>query len=103
MQGADPERKHWMDTINSGQKIREVGEEEDCFVPSLQLRLAASVVSRLIERNGGCGAAEGFWDGDSFDTVQDQDEYLDPELWDPDADPLPDMAAEIQENIFECL
>ena len=51
----------------------------------------------------GCGAADGFWDHNSFETELDQDEYLDPELWDPDEDPVPDMAAEINENIFECL
>lgn len=83
--------------------MRELGEEEDCFVSALQLRLAASVVNRVIERNGGCDAADGFWDDDSLDTEVDQVEYLDPELWDPDFDTVPDMAAQINENIFECL
>ncbi len=91
-----------MDTINSGRNNREVGEEEDCCVSALQLSLAENVVSRLIKRNGSCGP-EGFWDDDSLDPEQDQDEYQDPELWDPDSDPEPDMAAEIAENIFECL
>jgi hypothetical protein len=90
-----------MAPIDSGREIRNVGEGDDLVATSLQHRLAASVVNRLIERNGGCAA--GFWDEDSFDTEQDQDEYLDPELWDPDEDPVPDMADEISENIFECL
>lgn len=90
-----------MGTINSGRKIRDAGGEDDLIASAIQLRLALSVVNGLIERNGGCAA--GFWDDDLFDTEQDQDEYLDPELWDPDADPVPDMAAEIAENIFECL
>jgi len=90
-----------MAPIDSGREIRNVGEGDDLVATSLQHRLAASVVNRLIERNGGCAA--GFWDEDSFDTEQDQDEYLDPELWYPDEDPVPDMADEISENIFECL
>lgn len=90
-----------MGTINSGRKINGEGEEEDFFASAIQLRLAASVVNRIIERNGGCAA--GFLDDDSVDEEVDQEEYLDPELWDPDADPVPDMAAEIAENIFECL
>lgn len=91
-----------MGPIDSGREIREIGGEDDLIASALQHRLAASVVNRLIERNGGCAA--GFWDEeDSFDTTHDQDEYQDPELWDPDADPVPDMAAEIAENIFECL
>ncbi len=92
-----------MATIYSGRKIRNAGKEEDCFVSALQLRLAARVVNRLIERNGGCDAADGFWDDGSLDTEVDQDEYLDPELWDPEEEPVPDMAGEINENIFECL
>lgn len=90
-----------MGTINSGREIRDAGEEDDLIASAIQLRLAASVVNRLIERNGGCAA--GFLDDDSVDEEVDQEEYLDPELWDPDADPVPDMAAEIAENIFECL
>jgi hypothetical protein len=92
-----------MGPIDSERKIRNAGEEDDCFASAFQLRLAASVVDTLIERTGGCGAADGFWDHNSFETELDQDEYLDPELWDPDEDPVPDMAAEINENIFECL
>jgi len=87
-----------MGPIDYGREVRDAGEEDDLIANSLQHRLAASVVSRLIERNGGC--VSGFWDDDLSDTEQDQDEYLDPELWDPDADPVPDMAAEINENIF---
>lgn len=90
-----------MAMMDCGRKVREAGEEEECFVSALQLRLAASLLNRQIERNGGCAAD--FLDDDSLDTQVEQDEYLDPELWDPDADPVPDMAAEINENIFECL
>ncbi len=89
--------------IDSGREIRNVGEEDDLLGSTLQLRLAASVVNRLVKRNGDSGTAECFWDDDLLDAEVDQDEYLDPELWDPDADPVPDMAAEIAENIFECL
>lgn len=92
-----------MGTNDPGRKITGDGEREDLLESALQLRLAASVVNRLVERNGGCGAAVVFFDEDSLDAELDQDEYLDPELWDPDADPVPDMAAEIAENIFECL
>lgn len=90
-----------MGTINSGREIRDAGEEDDLIASAIQLRLAASVVNRLIERNGGCAA--GFLDDDSVDEEVDQEEYVDPEFWDPDEDPVPDMAAEIAENIFECL
>lgn len=90
-----------MAMMDSGRKARETGEEEECFVSALQLRLAASLLNRQIEQNGGCAAD--FLDEDSLDTEVEQDDYLDPELWDPDADPEPDMAAEIAENIFECL
>jgi len=89
-----------MGPIDSG-RDRDVGGEDDLIASAIQLRLALSVVNRLIERNGGCAA--GFLDDASLDTEVDQDEYLDPELWDPDADPVPDMADEIAENIFECL
>jgi hypothetical protein len=90
-----------MGTIDSERKITGAREEEDGFASALQLRLAASLLNRQIERNGGCAAD--FLDDDFLDTQVEQDEYLDPELWDPDADPVPDMAAEIAENIFECL
>lgn len=72
--------------------------EEDCFDSALQLRLAASLVSRLVERNGGSAAADLFWNEDTFDNDHDQDEYLDAELWDPDSETVPEMAA-IMENI----
>lgn len=77
--------------------------EKDIFASALQLRLAAGIVSRLIGRNGGGGEATEFWNEESFEAELDQNEYQDPELWDPDEDPVTDMAAEINENIFECL
>ena len=92
-----------MAMADSGRKITGDGEEEDFWGSALQLRLAVSALNRRVERNGGCGAVDVFFDEDSVDAELDQDEYLDPELWDPDADPVPDMAAEIAENIFECL
>lgn len=91
-----------METIDSGRKIRGAVEEEDNFPSALQLRLAASVVNRLVERNGGCGAAGVFWEENSFDNDLDQREYLDPELWDPDGEEtLPEMA-EIMHNLYPC-
>lgn len=80
---------------------REAAEvEDDSFVSPLQLRLAASIVGRIVDRNGGCGSADAFWDDEPTD--DESEEYVDPELWDPDAETLPEMAF-IEENIFECL
>ena len=89
-----------METINPGRKIRGAGEEEDVLGSALQLQLAASVITSLAKRNGGCGAANVFWEEDSVDSDLDQGEYLDPELWDPDEEEtVPEMAI-INENIF---
>jgi len=75
-------------------------EEDDFDIYPLQLRLAASILKRVAERNGGCGAAEVFFDDDSDDEVLDREEYLDPELWDPEGvETLPEMDI-IYENIF---
>jgi hypothetical protein len=76
-------------------------EGEDLPASTLQLRLAASIVDRLIERNGGSEVADSFWDDDVFDSLDEGDEYLDPELWDPHEETLPE-ALEIDWNIFEC-
>jgi hypothetical protein len=42
-----------------------------------------------------------FWDEDAFDSLEDGEEYVDPELWDPDEETLPEMK-EIEWNIYEC-
>jgi hypothetical protein len=64
--------------------------------------LAASIIGRLIERNGGSEAADAFWGDDALDALDDEDEYLDPELWDPDeVQTLPQMDL-INWNIFGC-
>jgi len=77
-------------------KYQSVRDPEDCFDSPLQLRLAASALSRRAERNGGCDAAQVFWDDDA---EPDGEDYLDPELWDPDYETVPEMAL-INENIF---
>jgi hypothetical protein len=70
-------------------------DPEDCFDSPLQLRLAASVLTTRVERNGGGDAAGVFW-GD--ETEPDREEYVDPEFWDPDYETLPEMDL-IDENI----
>lgn len=85
---------------NPQPEIPDSGEEEDIPASRFQLELAASIVARLIERNGGRGAANAFWDDDSFDP-EGNAEYVDPEFWDPDEETLPEMN-EINWNIHEC-
>lgn len=76
--------------------------EEDAFSDSpIQLQLAAGIVEKLIDRNGGSDVTNVFWDEDAFDSLEDGDEYVDPELWDPDEETLPEMK-EIEWNIYEC-
>jgi hypothetical protein len=75
---------------DTGPEITDTREEEDLPPYSLQLQLAASIVDRLIERNGGREVADSFWDDDVFDSLDEGDEYLDPELWDPDEETLPE-------------
>jgi hypothetical protein len=55
----------------------------------------------LIERNGGRKVADQFWDDDAFDSLDEGDEYLDPELGDPDEETLPE-ALDVDWNMFEC-
>lgn len=76
-------------------------KEGDLFASKLELQLAASIVDRLIERSGGREVADGFWDDDSFDSIDDGDEYVDPEFWDPDNETVPEIL-EINHNIYEC-
>ena len=75
---------------------------EDGTLPSspFQLRLAAGIVRRLIERNGGSDAAERFLE-DVLDSMDDSKEYRDPELGESDEETLPE-ARDIEWNIFEC-
>lgn len=75
------------------------GEEDDLCTSPIQLRLAASVLGRVVEQNGGCAAGSEFWEEDSLDIELDQEQYSDPESWDPDYETLPEMAI-INENIF---
>lgn len=82
-------------------EISDAREEDASPTSTLQLQLAAGIVEKLIERNGGREADNVFWDDDAFDSLEDGDEYLDPELWDPDEEVLPE-AKEIEWNIYEC-
>lgn len=86
---------------DSRPEIPDAREEEDFSSSTLQLRLAASIVDRLIERNGGRDVADRFWDDDSFDSLHERGEYLDAEFLDPDEETLPEMN-EINWNIHEC-
>lgn len=81
--------------------IPDTKEEEDLSTSTLQLQLAASILGRLIERNGGRDVADVFWDDDEFESLHEGDEYFDPEFWDPDEETLPEMN-EINWNIYEC-
>ena len=77
--------------------------EKEC-VPadsSLQLRLAAIVIDKIIERNGGRAAADAFWDDDSFDFSDEMELDADLELRDSEEETVPEMD-EINHNIFEC-
>jgi len=76
-------------------------KENDVRASKLQLDLAASIVGRLIERNGGRDAADRFWDDDSFEAIEDAGPGLDLDLSDPKEETLPEMAY-IRHNIFEC-
>jgi len=86
---------------DTGPEKPDTGEEEDLPASTLQLRLAASIIGRLIERNGGREVADQFWDDDAFDSLDEGEEYMDPELGDPDEETLPE-AHEIDWNTFEC-
>ena len=86
---------------DTGPENPDTREEEDLPASTLQLRLAASIIGRLIERNGGREVADQFWGDGVFDSLDEGDEYLDPELGDPDEETLPE-AQEIDRNTFEC-
>lgn len=72
-----------------------VSDPEDDFGSALQLRLAASLLGRRIERNGGGETAAKFWDDEA---EFDHEYYVDPELWDPGSETVPEMDV-ITENI----
>jgi hypothetical protein len=82
-------------------EIPDAREEDASPTSAFQLKLAAGIVEKLIERNGGSEIANVFWDDDAFDSLDDGNEYVDPELWDPDQEVLPEMK-EIEWNIYEC-
>ena len=88
-------------TDDSRPEIPGTREEEDLPASSLDLKLAASVIGALIERNGDRDVADAFWDDDAFDSLDEQREYQDPELWDPNEETLPE-AEEIDWNIYPC-
>jgi hypothetical protein len=91
-----------MFTTNNLQPEMPDPREEDASPPSaFQLRLAAGIIEKLVKRNGGDEVANVFWDDDAFDPLEEGDEYLDPEFWDPDEETLPE-AKEIEWNIYEC-
>lgn len=77
------------------------GTREEKYFSALQLQLAASIVDGLIERNGGRDVAIASWDDDAFDSLDVGGEYLDPELWDPDEETVPEIL-DIYHNIYEC-
>lgn len=88
-------------TSNLRPELTDTREEDTFPTSALQLQLAAGIVENLIERNGGSKIANLFWDDDAFDSLEDGDEYVDPEFWDPDQETLPE-AKEIEWNIYEC-
>ena len=88
-------------TNTSLRELPDAREEDASPTSSFQLKLARSIVERLIERNGGSEIATVFWDDDAFDSLDDGEEYVDAELWDPDQELLPEIK-EIEWNIYEC-
>ena len=79
----------------------EAREEGELFASKIQLQLATAAVDRIIERNGGRRRADAFWHDGGFGPIDDEEEYVDPELWNPDEETVPEMA-EIYWNIYEC-
>ena len=77
------------------------GERKNDPVSRLQFELAVSVITKIIEMNAGPGAAEAFWDDDSFDFLDDADPDPDPKYSDPDEETLPEIDM-IKHKIFEC-
>ncbi len=77
-----------MVTKNENQPLIREGREENSTALEFQLELAASVITRIVERNAGSGVAGAFWDDDSFN---DGEPSLDVEFYDPDEESLPEM------------
>jgi ABC-type sulfate transport system substrate-binding protein len=77
--------------------------EKECVsaVSALQIQLAAIVIDKIIEKNGGRAAADAFWDDDSFDFSDEMELDADLELRDSEEETVPEMD-EINHNIFEC-
>ena len=82
-------------------EVEETRKEEDLPAFTLQLQLAASIVDALIERNGGRDVADEFWNDNSFNSLDDEGDYLDADLWDPDEEKLPEDN-EIYWNLNPC-
>lgn len=87
-------------TDGSQPQIRE-GRRRNDPDSTLQLELAASVITKIVERNAGPGAAEAFWDDDSFEFPDGAEPDLDPDCRNSDEETLPEMSV-INHNIFEC-
>jgi hypothetical protein len=88
-------------TNNLQPEMSEVTEEDACSTSALELQLAASIINAVVKLNGGSEIPNVFWDDDAFGSLEEGDEYIDPELWDPDEEVLPE-AKEIEWNIYEC-
>ena len=82
-------------------EVGETRKEKELSASKLQLLLAASIVDTLIERNAGRAAADEFWNDNSIDSLNDEGEYLDADLSDPDEETLPEMN-EINWNNYPC-
>ncbi len=80
-----------MVTKDENQPLMRKGRKENSAAVELQLELAASVITRIIERNAGSRAVEAFWDDDSFESISDAEPSLDVEFYDPDEESLPEM------------
>jgi hypothetical protein len=90
-----------MATTNGNQPQGGEGRRNNDPASTLKLKLAASMIIRIIERNAGPGAADAFWDDDSLDFLDDAEPDPDPEYCDPNEETLPEMDM-IKHNIFEC-
>lgn len=90
-------------TDNLQPEMFDARKEDDASPASaLQLKLAAGILEKLIEGNGGSAVTNVFWDDDAFDSLEDGEEYVDPELWDPDGEEVLPEAKEIEWNLYEC-
>lgn len=89
-----------MEQMNGSQPgVLKANDGEDYAPCKLELRLAAGIVDRIIEANGGREVADAFWEDESFDVLDDTDPDL--EFGDPDEETLPEMDL-IMHNISPC-